>query len=383
MTINRHNYEEYFLLYTDGELSPQLQQEVEQFAAQHPDLASELKMLLDTKLPADDGLLFFDKASLLKPLGESISTENYQEKFLLYVDNELSETAKAETERFVLQHPQLQEAFTQIIQTKLEPEIIPHPDKASLYRQEEEEEKPVIFIRWTRMLAVAAIFMGLAIGLWNFWPAPQKVIPATNPVTAGTNTKIPNTQPRQATAFNTTTETAVSAPEHMLGQAENANTISTNTVANPIEKNNQPSNATYSTAAVTGNNATNNKDNAFTNDELMQIAQHKTQQAVAINNNALNPAKVSIDAPPTVAVVTASLNASSKPAYKQLDTDEDEQEVEQQKAKSKPLYIASVAVNKEEVNTFVDKAKKIFGKSAEQEDKVAIASFALSKKSLR
>jgi anti-sigma factor RsiW len=47
--ITRSNYEEFFLLYVDGELSPEQCDAVEAFTALHPDLQEELTSCL---LPA-------------------------------------------------------------------------------------------------------------------------------------------------------------------------------------------------------------------------------------------------------------------------------------------------------------------------------------------
>ncbi len=45
MIINRHNYEEFFLLYIDNELDGGQQTAVEKFVEQNPDLGKELEML--------------------------------------------------------------------------------------------------------------------------------------------------------------------------------------------------------------------------------------------------------------------------------------------------------------------------------------------------
>src|ERR1700741_3808254 len=109
--INRHNYEEFFLMYVDNELTAQQRAEVEVLVQQNPDLRSEFEMLQQTKLMADEEIMFAHKTDLLK-IKESIGIDNYQEYFLLYIDNELNETGKEAVETFVLQHPQLQEEFT-------------------------------------------------------------------------------------------------------------------------------------------------------------------------------------------------------------------------------------------------------------------------------
>ncbi|MDP4130125.1 MAG: hypothetical protein Q8939_08180 [Bacteroidota bacterium] len=65
MTINRNNYEEYFLLYIDRELGDAERQMVEDFVRRHPDLEKELAALRQTVvLPPD--LVFEHKEALLR-----------------------------------------------------------------------------------------------------------------------------------------------------------------------------------------------------------------------------------------------------------------------------------------------------------------------------
>jgi len=54
MSINRDNYEEYFILYTDNELSQAERMAVEQFVQGNPDLQAELQLFLQTKLPEEE-----------------------------------------------------------------------------------------------------------------------------------------------------------------------------------------------------------------------------------------------------------------------------------------------------------------------------------------
>jgi anti-sigma factor RsiW len=165
MPINRYNYESYFLLYIDKELSDQEQAEVEDFVAQHPDLAEELSLLKKTVLPAASAT-GFDFANLIKPeTGDlDISPENHEAYFARYVDEELNPLEKEAVEKFVLKHPDAQESFEWMQKAKLKPELeIVFEPKSLLYRKEEEERKPVwIFaLRWA---AAAAII--LLAGIW-------------------------------------------------------------------------------------------------------------------------------------------------------------------------------------------------------------------------
>ena len=167
ITINQHNYEEFFLLYVDGELSATDKQAVEQFVQANPDLAIELEMLQQTLL-VNDELIFEDKNLLFRTEAAEINTHNYEEHFLLYTDNELNTEARENVEKFVLQHPALQESFTLLKQTKLEPETIVFPDKQLLYRKEE-TKKPVFYIGWQR-IAIAAALIGFVVLVWTLVP---------------------------------------------------------------------------------------------------------------------------------------------------------------------------------------------------------------------
>lgn len=67
----------------------------------------------------------------------TINSNNYEEYFLLYVDNELDATLRAEVEVFAAQHPGLQKQLDTLQQTKLFPgEEVLFENKKLLYRQE-------------------------------------------------------------------------------------------------------------------------------------------------------------------------------------------------------------------------------------------------------
>jgi len=80
MNINRNNYEEFLLLYMDGELSAEIEQEVNIFLESNSDIKQEFDDLLNTKLQPED-IAFGDISCLLKSEEASISLNNYEEKF--------------------------------------------------------------------------------------------------------------------------------------------------------------------------------------------------------------------------------------------------------------------------------------------------------------
>ena len=161
MNINRNNYEEYFLLYTDKELTAAEKNMVELFVQQNPDLEEEFIMLRQAVAKPDTDIIIQNKSSLFKNDGV-ISPINYEEKFLLYADNELTLSEIQETEKFALSNSSLQNEFTLLQQVKYEADTsIVFPDKRSLYKKEEDNK--IIPFLWKAI--AAAVLLG--VGLWT------------------------------------------------------------------------------------------------------------------------------------------------------------------------------------------------------------------------
>ena len=149
MLINRHNYEEFFLLYVDNELPVADRKAVETFVEQNPDLEEELVMMMQSVLRPDPKVVFTNKEMLLKnkPANGLVNESNYEEYFVLYGDNELTNKEKDLVEQFVYKHPQYQAEFELIQQARLIPEqALAYPDKNELYRTEDDDK--VIPFRW-------------------------------------------------------------------------------------------------------------------------------------------------------------------------------------------------------------------------------------------
>jgi hypothetical protein len=66
MKPNLNNYQEYIMLYLDGELSKAEATEFENFAAKHPQVAEELELFTSLKLPAPETITYAHKNKLYK-----------------------------------------------------------------------------------------------------------------------------------------------------------------------------------------------------------------------------------------------------------------------------------------------------------------------------
>lgn len=187
MNINRHNYEEYFLLYADRELSAEEKLQVEAFAEQHPDLKAELEMLLLTIQPVDGQVAFNEKENLYRTedTDSLVNMTNFESWFVQYTDDELTNEEKAETEKFVYNHPELQSDFELLQKTRLSADSnIRFPDKERLYRTDRERRQPVVISLWIRYAVAAALIL-----IAGFtWLRQQKTDEVSQPAIASVDT---------------------------------------------------------------------------------------------------------------------------------------------------------------------------------------------------
>ena len=151
MKINRHNYEEYFILYADNELSSDDRRLVEEFADLNPDLKDELDTYLNTVLLPDTFVGFENKEEL----------HRYDESLISYIDNELPAAEKTEFEKLVNTTPFLQKELEFYRKTKLQPETdIVFENKSVLYRS---TERKLVRMTWVRWAAAAVILLAISI----------------------------------------------------------------------------------------------------------------------------------------------------------------------------------------------------------------------------
>jgi len=162
MNITRHNYEEYFILYLDNELSSDDRRQVEIFVQENADLKEEFDLLLQTRLMPDDAVMFNNKQQLLKTaLPGPINDSNFEEWLLLYIDDELTGQQKIAVEEFLVNHPSAKTELGLLQKTKLhsEPAVI-FPNKETLYRRE--EKVSVIGFPWRKIAVAASLLLAIS-----------------------------------------------------------------------------------------------------------------------------------------------------------------------------------------------------------------------------
>jgi hypothetical protein len=268
MQINRNNYENFFLLYADGELRADGRKAVEDFVAENEDLRIELEMLQATVLPAEE-ILFADKSFLYK---EIIFDTKLQKKLLLKMDDELAGKELADVNTLLATNAVATEEYDLLLKTKLDAtEKIIFEEKHLLYKKERDN---VVVFGWLRWAAAAALIgFGLFFGLKFF----------------GKNTMEPNTEIATKTTIETKKGNATLPIANEGNDEQNIATVipSNNKVkeSNPATK----KNATIeNTVADSRNEKEANKNNALQKDiqtqEINKISNTKEQEQIATIN---------------------------------------------------------------------------------------------------
>lgn len=373
--INRHNYEEFFLMYVDNELSAEQRAAVELFVRQNPDLAEELEMFRQTKLPAMEEEFAFDKDVLLKNADE-IGMDNYEEYFLLYIDNELGADKREAVEKFVLQHPQLQDAFTLLKQTVLENEAIIFEDKESLLRKEERRVIP-LFIR----IAIAAAVLGIIALVWWFKAGtPQN---AVNNIALNQhqeekkNIVVTPTPGKASDETNATQQQTAAIQAPVIKQPENEHknnkeiaSIKDTRKGKKKEQIQQPLQNNQQAIPVNNAQNDNNEHDIAVTDNRHTVPQNvNNNDPIVADNNPQPGNATTVDDQQENTTVKNTFDAKEdlannnnnlvKPAvYKELNTDEDD--------KQRAVYVGSLELNKNAVRGFMKKVGGFFsGKNKE------------------
>ncbi len=369
IVIDRNNYETYFLLYVDSELSAEEKVAVQRFVADNPDLAEELALLESTQLQLEKTLVFKGKEILFKKEGQEISLNNYEEWFLLYTDNELSDEHKTQVELFVLQHPILQREFEWLQQTRLPEENLVFNNKEILYRKEASGKSPVFYMRWMRYAAAAAV-IGIMATVWMLAPTntlkPALQVGGAEPELVGTSDKSAGRAENAGSASNANTvdqnlvkqEAGNSYPivkiigvDHQLKL--NRNNIIETELAASVVVNNNPIIELVETVPV------RNRGDIIPANSSVEPKQNAT--LASVNTERITPVLTAVENPilsETTEEKVTEAPEESKTLYTVLDdSDED-----------KSLYIGALEINKDRLRGLFRKAGSIFRSKAKQNE---------------
>lgn len=163
MQIDRHNYEDFFLLALDGEISAAGRESLDKFLALNPDLLPEFEMLKQTVLPAED--IRFDKTVLFK---RAALPEGLQEDILRYADGELSGAEERAVKQLLFENTDAADFRRSLKLSTLSAEEVVCPFKEELYRRESARVLPITFL-----LRAAAVIV-LLLGTWLVYNRVQQ-----------------------------------------------------------------------------------------------------------------------------------------------------------------------------------------------------------------
>lgn len=154
--IDLTNYEDFFILYMDGELNEAQVVMVENFLVLHPHLQTEMDLLMNTRLPVED--FSVDKSLLLS---HNMQAQTLQEELLLFIDDELPADKKKLVELEIAANPSYQKQLQLLTAAKLTAaENVLHPHKKELYRH---TKKVLLLQPWMRIAAALLLLASMAV----------------------------------------------------------------------------------------------------------------------------------------------------------------------------------------------------------------------------
>jgi len=225
MNINRNNYETFFLLYVDNELSAAEKHAVELFVEENSDLRGELEILRSTLLDHSD-IVFDHKQGLYKTAGAA----SIEEKLLLLADGTLPQAELASVQQLIATDSAVADLWSQLKKTILEPESdIVFENKSILYRT---APTRVIGIGWWRVAAAAVL---ISFGIW----AGIDIYSNSNmPVVKATETANKKTTTEPTVPANRNIKTNTLPDQQTASTSENGSVIQNSQQRDPGQKNN-------------------------------------------------------------------------------------------------------------------------------------------------
>ena len=236
--INIDNYEAYLLDFSEGNLTDELQMELELFLIQHPELDINLSDLSLISLN-EDSISFSNKNSLKKTETDLVS----EEQLVAYIEGELSVKEKTEVEKSCFKNPLLAKELALFQKTILQVDSsIVYPNKNELKRKAK-----VIWFNFSTVQYAAAACVLFLIGLFILWPKDQGNNNSSLAINSSKNTKQPIANKNQASPIkeqlpNSVVTESATASEKLSTtniKSQHINPENTNTLlANNIVKDN-------------------------------------------------------------------------------------------------------------------------------------------------
>jgi hypothetical protein len=123
MKITRDNYEEYFMVYKDGLLTEEENEELMLFLSQNPDL-NEILETFDPYSAINDLFTYIDNNKLseipFQPI--KITDENFDGICIMHINGELNQAQSRELEQYLQKHPEKQEDYNLYTKTIFKPD---------------------------------------------------------------------------------------------------------------------------------------------------------------------------------------------------------------------------------------------------------------------
>lgn len=185
-TINRNNYEKYFIDFIEGNLDKSLHDELQAFLILNPDLQQELDGLDEIKLSSNKAV--FIEKNLLKKQSELIINEsNLDDICIAYYENDLHTGEKTDLINYISKNPGKKHDF------KLFEKIYLKPDYSIIFDKKSQLNKFRIKTKlYYKIAATAAVTLGLIISflLFNLKPLKEKTAVVKNQVKNINNTEV-------------------------------------------------------------------------------------------------------------------------------------------------------------------------------------------------
>lgn len=262
--INIDNYEAYLLDFSEGNLTDELQMELELFLIQHPELDINLSDLSLISLN-EESISFSNKNSLKKAETDLVS----EDQLVAYIEGQLSVKEKTEVEKSCSNNPLLAKELALFQKTILQVDSsIVYPNKNELKRKPK-----VIWFNFSTIQYAAAACILFLIGLFILWPKDQSNNNSNLAINSSKNTKQPIADKNQASPTKEQLPNSVVTESATASEKLNTTNIKPQYI--------KPKN----TNTLLANNSVQNNSNkdSITKSPIEQIVNPSNETLIALN----------------------------------------------------------------------------------------------------